>query len=136
VIGAIKSNRKLADQQLSQWPQTLRHQRYQRVQLTATDQRLRTYLVRTLRGKLTKLSFEVCVLIRHRHPRDKHPKYFLCTDLTLSAQQILSIYQKRWPIEVENVYVKQHLGLADFRVQSYEATEKWFAIVFLALVFL
>jgi hypothetical protein len=26
--------------------------------------------------------------------------------------------------------------LADFRVQSYEATEKWFAIVFLALVFL
>jgi hypothetical protein len=25
------------------------------------------------------------------------------------------------------------LGLADFRVQSYEATEKWFAIVFLAL---
>ena len=62
--------------------------------------------------------------------------YFLCTDLSLSAQQILSIYQKRWPIEVDNFYVKQHLGLADFRVQSYEATEKWFAIVFLAFVFL
>jgi transposase len=136
VICAIKSNRKLDDKQLSQWPQTLRHQRYQRVQLTATDQRLRTYLVRALRGKLTKLSFEVCVLISHRHHRDKHPKYFLCTDLALSAQQILPIYQKRWPIEVDNFYVKQHLGLADFRVQSYEATEKWFAIVFLALVFL
>ena len=54
----------------------------------------------------------------------------------MSAQQILSIYQKRWPVEVDNFYVKQHLGLADFRVQSYEATEKWFAIVFLALVFL
>ena len=39
-------------------------------------------------------------------------------------------------IEVDNFYVKQYLGLADFRVQSYEATEKWFAIVFLALVFL
>src|SRR2546430_8352493 len=88
-------------------------------QLPATDQRLRTYLVRTLRGKLTKLSFEVCVLISHRHHRDKHPKYFLCTDLTLSAQQILPIYQKRWPIEVDNFYVKRHLGLADFRVQSY-----------------
>jgi hypothetical protein len=37
---------------------------------------------------------------------------------------------------VDNFYVKQHLGLADFRVQSYEATEKWFAVVFLALVFL
>jgi hypothetical protein len=39
-------------------------------------------------------------------------------------------------IEVDNFYVKQHWGLADFRVQSYEATEKWCAMVFLALVFL
>jgi len=136
VICAIKSNRKLDDKQLSQWPKALRHQRYQRIQLTATAQRLRTYLVRTLRGKLSKLPFEVCVLISQRHPRDQHPKYFLCTDLSLTAQQILPIYQKRWPIEVDNFYVKQQLGLADFRVQSYEATEKWFAIVFLALVFL
>ena len=136
VICAIKSNRKFDDKKLSQWPQALRHQRYQRVQLTATDQRSRTYLVRTRRGKLSQLPFEVCVLISQRHHRDQHPKYFLCTDLSLTAQQILPIYQKRWPIEVDNFYVKQHLGLADFRVQSYEATEKWFAIVFLALVFL
>ena len=39
VVCAIKSNRKLDDQKLSQWPQALRHQRYQRVQLTATDGR-------------------------------------------------------------------------------------------------
>jgi hypothetical protein len=136
VICAIKSNRMLGDKQLSQWPHALRHQRYQRVQLSAADQRLRTYLVRTLRGKLTKLSFEVCVLISQRHHRDKHPKYFLCTDRSLSAQQILPIYQKRWPIEVDNFYVKQHLGLTDFRVQAYEATEKWFAVVFVALAFL
>jgi hypothetical protein len=136
VVCAIKSNRKLDNQKLAQWPQALQHQRYQRVQLAATDQRPRTYLVRTLQGKLTKLPFAVCVLISKRHHRDKHPKYFLCTDLTVSAQQILPIYQKRWPIEVDNFYVKQHLGLADFRVQSYEATEKWFAVVFLALAFL
>jgi hypothetical protein len=136
VICAIKANRTLGDKKLAQWPHALRHQRYQRVQLSAADQRLRTSLVRTLRGQLTKLSFEVCVLISQRHHRDKHPKYFLCTDLTLSAQQILPIYQKRWPIEVDNFYVKQHLGLTDFRVQSYEATEKWFAVVFVALAFL
>jgi hypothetical protein len=119
VVCAIKSNRKLDDQKLSQWSQALRHQRYQRVQLTATDGRQRAYLVRPRQGRLTHLSFDVCVLISKRHPRDKHPKYFLCTDLSLSAQQILSIYQKRWPVEVDNFYVKQHLGLADFRVQSY-----------------
>src|SRR6266436_4885334 len=136
VVCAIKSNRKLDDQKLSQWSQALRHQRYQRVQLTATDGRQRSYLVRPRQGRLTHLSFDVCVLISTRHNRDKHPKYFLCTDLSLSAQQILPIYQKRWPIEVDNFYVKQHLGLADFRVQSYEATEKWFAVVFVALAFL
>jgi Transposase DDE domain len=136
VVWAIKSHRKLADQKRSQWPQALRHQRYPRVQLAATDGRQRSYLVRPLQGRLTQRSFDICVLISKRHPRDKHPKYFLCTDLSLSAQQILRIYQKRWPIEVDNFSVKQHLGLADFRVQSYEATEKWFAIVFLALVFL
>ena len=136
IICAIKSNRKLGDKKLTTWPQALRHQRYQRVLLTATDGRQRTYLVRTLQGKLNKLSFEVCVLISKRHHRDKRPKYFLCTDLALSAREILPIYQKRWPIEVDNFYVKQQLGLADFRVQSYEATEKWFAIVFVALAFL
>lgn len=136
VICAIKSNRKLDNKQLSQWPQALRHQRYQRLQLPATASRQRTYLVRTRQGKLNKLSGEVCVLISQRHPRDKHPKYFLCTDLSLAAQQILLRYQKRWPIEVDNFYVKQQLGLADFRVQSYEATEKWFAVVFVTLAFL
>jgi Transposase DDE domain len=136
VVCAIKSNRQFDHQKLSQWSQALQHQRYQRVQLTATDGRQRSYLVRPRQGRLKHLSFDVCVLISKRHPRDTHPKYFLCTDLALSAQQILSIYQKRWPVEVDNFYVKQHVGLADFRVQSYEATEKWFAVVFLALVFL
>ncbi len=89
VICAIKSNRKLDDQPLAQWPQALQHQRYQRVQLTATDQRLRTYLVRTLQGKLTKLPFAVCVLISKRHHRDKRPKYFLCTDLSWQCTTLL-----------------------------------------------
>ena len=136
VVGAIKSKRKLDDQQLSQWPQALRHQRYQRVQLAATDGRQRSSLVRPRQGRLTPLSCDVCVLISTRHPRDKHPKDFLCTDLSLSAPQILSISHKRWPIEVDNCYVKQHVGLADFRGQSYEATDKWLAIVCLALAFL
>jgi hypothetical protein len=108
VVCAIKSNRQLDDKKLSPWPQALRHQRYQRVQLTATDQRQRTSLVRTLQGKLTTLPCAVCVLISQRHPRDQHPKDFLCTNLALSAQHILSIYQQRWPIAVDNFSVKQH----------------------------
>jgi len=107
VVCAIKSNRQLDDKKLSPWPQALRHQRYQRIQLTATDQRQRTYLVRTRQGKLTTLPFAVCVLLSQRHPRDKHPKYFLGTNRALSAPHILSLDHKRWPIAVDNFYVKQ-----------------------------
>jgi len=136
VICAIKSNRTLDGIKLSQWNQRLKHQPYTRVNPTATDQRKRPYLVRARRGRLKNVPFEVCVLISKRHRGDKRPKYFLCTDLSLSPQQILTFYQKRWPIEVDNYYVKQLLGLGDFRVQSYEAIEKWFAIIFLAYTFL
>lgn len=102
VMCAIKSNRTLGDQKRSPWPHALRHQRYQRVQLAAADQRLRPYLVRALRGKLTTVSFEVCVLLSQRHHRDKHPKDLLCPDRAFSAPHILPIYQKRWPMEVDN----------------------------------
>jgi hypothetical protein len=142
VVCAIKSNRKLDDQKLSQWPQALRHQRYQRVQLTATDQRQRTYLVRQRQGKLHRLPFAVCVLISQRHHRDKHPKYFLCTDLALSAQNILSLYQKRWPIEVDNFYVKHgfltafekwtcnlSMKRAPSRRHVFETNANWFALI-------
>jgi hypothetical protein len=133
VVCAIQSHRTLADKKRSPWPQALRHQRSQRVQLTAPDQRQRTSLVRTLRGKRNPLPFEVGVLISQRHHRDKPPTYVLCTALAFSAQHILPISHKRWPIEVDNFSVKQHGGLADLRVPSSEATEKWCAVVCLAL---
>lgn len=136
VICAIKSNRKFDGKKLSQWNQTLKHRRYQRVSLTATDQKQLTYFARSLKGRLNNLPFDVCVILSKRHPRDKRPKYFLSTDTSLSARAILAKYQKRWAIEIDNFYVKQHLGLTDFRVQSFEATEKWFAIIYLAYVFL
>ena len=136
VIGALKSNRCVNGKQVSQWNRDLKHRRYLRVRLTATEEKGRRYLVRQVTGRLNKVPFDVCVFISKRHPRDSRPKYFLCTDPTLSAQGVLTIYQKRWPIEVDNFYLKQALGLGDFRVQSFEAVEKWYAIVFLALTYL
>jgi len=39
-------------------------------------------------------------------------------------------------VEVDNFYLKDVLGLGDFRLQSFEATEKWFAVVVLAINYL
>ena len=136
VLCALKSNRTLDGVKLSKWNQRLKHQPYTRVYPAATDRRKRPYLVRALQGRLKNVPQEVCVLISKWHRGDKRPKYFLSTDLNLSPQQILTFYSKRWPVEVDNFYVKQLLGLGDFRVQSVEAVEKWFAIVFLAYTYL
>jgi hypothetical protein len=71
-----------------------------------------------------------------KRPGDHFPKYFVCTDTTLTVQQALRIYQKRWPVEVDNTYLKNALGLGDFRQQSFESTQKWFAVVMLAINYL
>jgi len=58
------------------------------------------------------------------------------TDLSLSAQEALRLYQRRWPVEVDNFYLKEGLGIADFRLQSFEATDKWFAVTLVSLNYL
>ena len=136
VICALKRNRTLNGIRVDQWDQRLRHKRYTRIRVPAADGATRTYLVRSVQGHLGGVPFDVCVLISRRHNRDKHPKYFLCTDLTLTAQTVLIWYGNRWPLEVDYWYLKQPLGLGDFRVQAYEAIEKWYAVLHLVLTFL
>lgn len=137
VICAIKSNRRLNRKRVDQHDQALRHKHYTRVRMSAVDEtRPPSYYVRTLCGHVEDVPGQVCVIISRRHPGDKRPKYFLCTDLSLSAQEALRHYQQRWPVEVDNFYLKEALGLGDFRLQSFEATEKWFAVVLLAMNYL
>lgn len=137
VVCALKSNRKIEKQRIDRYDQTLKHKPYQKITLEAVDPRpARTYFVRTVTGHLEKVKQEVCVIISKKSTRDHSPKYFLCTDTSLSAEQALKLYQKRWPVEVDNLYLKQVLGLGDFRLQSFEAIEKWFAVVTLAINYL
>jgi len=137
VVCALKSNRKIEKQRIDRYNQTLQHKPYQQITLEAVDPRpARTYFVRTVHGHLEKVKQEVYVIISKKRRGDPHPRYFLCTDITLSAQQALSLYQKRWPVEVDNLYLKEVLGLGDFRLQSFEAIQKWFAVVTLAMNYL
>lgn len=137
VICALKSNRKLEKQRIDRYHQTLSHKPYQRITLQAVDdRRARTYLVRTVRGHLEDIRQEVYVILSKKRPGDPRPKYFLCTDLSLSAEEALKIYQKRWPVEVDNLNLKEILGLGDFRLQAFEAIQKWFAVVNLAINYL
>jgi hypothetical protein len=101
------------------------------VRVTAADGNKTTYYVRQTTGRLEKVPFDVRVFFSKRHPRDKSPAYFMSTDLTRSAQQALQGYSGRWSCEVVNFYLKTQLGLADFRVQSYQAVDKYMVVVLL-----
>ena len=94
------------------------------------------YYVRTFQGALEEVPGPVCTIISRRHKGDQAPKFFICTDLNLSAQEALRLYQRRWPVEVVNLYLKDGLGVGDFRLQSFEAADKWFAVALVSLNYL
>jgi hypothetical protein len=52
--------------------------------------------------------------------------------LARSVVATLRGYGSRWSCEVVNFYTKTQLGLADFRVRSYEAVERYVLAVHLA----
>ena len=135
-ITALKHNRKLDGQRLDQHTMALRHQRYEKVSVTATDGTRTSYFTRSLTGRLEDLPCDLRVIDSKRHPRAPRSAYFGCTDLSLETQTALQLYAHRWGCETDNVYLKTRLGLGDFRVRLYEAVDKYVATVHLALAYL
>src|SRR4030095_9722700 len=124
VTCGLKGNRTLNGVRLDHLASALRHRRYTRVRVTATDGNTTTYYVRETTGRLSDVPYDVRVWFSKRHPRGKSSAYFLSTDLTRSAQQALQGYGGRWSCEVDNFYLKTRLGLADFRVRSHQCRGK------------
>src|SRR6516225_5784239 len=131
-VCALKSNRKLRGQRLSQFAATLQHKWYTPVRVTAADGGTTTSYVRDAVGRLSKVPFDVRVLFSKRQPRARSWAYFASTDLARSVVETLRGYGGRWSCEVVNFYTKTQLGLADFRVRSYEAVERYVVAVHLA----
>jgi len=131
-VCGLKSNRKFSGQRLDQFGTTLQHKRYTRVRVTAADGNTTTYHVRDAVGRLSKVPFDVRVLFSKRHPRAQSWAYFASTDLARSVVETLRGYGGHWSCEVVNFSTKTRLGLADFRVWSYEAVERYVIAVHLA----
>jgi hypothetical protein len=128
----VRANRHLSGQRLDQCFLAQWHRRYVYVDIRAADGSTWTFLARYLKGRLNKVPFDVRGLVTKRHYRDRHPVYFISTDLTLAPHTALQWYAKRWNCEVDNFRLKQRLGLGDFRLQPYEAIDKFCATVHLA----
>ncbi len=134
-ICATRSKRNLSGRPLSSWWNHLGHQRLQRIRWrTAT--RSHTYLTRHLVGRLRRYPDPVIAIISKRDRGDRHPYYFLCSDVHLSVACILKYYRFRWECEVDNWFLKERFGLADYRLHSVEAIQNWHTLVFAAYAFL
>jgi hypothetical protein len=141
VICALKHNRKFRTPRASEWRQlsqlarSIRNKDFKEVTVKSSDSSTR-YWVYTLRGRLKGLKDEVSIIISKQHQKDKRPKFFLVTDFALSTKEALSRYMRRWPVEVDHLYLKVRLGLGDFRLRSYEGISKYFDLVGLTLAYL
>ena len=89
VIAGIKSNRKVSGQTVSAWHRDLKGRRYAPVRLRLANGKTRTYWVRSVDGRLRGVPGDVRILISQKGPGAKAPRYFLCTETTLSCQDIL-----------------------------------------------
>jgi len=138
VIAGIKSNRKLTGQKVSVVHRLSKGLPYEQVRLGLANGNHRTYWVRVHYGRLRGVPDPVNVVIsqKEKGPGQRAPRYFLCIDTQLTAQEILQRYQKRWAIETDYWQVKMQLGLGDYRLQSYEAIAKWYTVVYLVLAYL
>jgi hypothetical protein len=133
-ICATRYNRVVNDRSVSLWWSHLGHQRIARVHVRSAT-RSRTYLTRHVVGRLRRYPDPVVAIISKRDRRDTTPAYFLCSDTTLSVQTILKYYGYRWQTEVDNWYLKERFGLADYRLHSLEAILRWHTLVFATYAF-
>ena len=72
---------------------------------------------------------EVKLVISRKNQKEV-PKYYICTDLSLSAEEILSIYEDRWDIETAHRESNQKLGFKDYQMQNKKAIERFIQLVF------
>ena len=133
-ICATRCNRNVSDRPLSHWWSHLNHQRITRVVVRSATRR-HSYSTRHIVGQLRHYPDPVVAIISKRKQRDTSPAYFLCSDTTLSVPTVLKYYGYRWQAEVDNWFLKERLGLADYRVRSVEAILRWHTLVFAAYAF-
>jgi hypothetical protein len=134
-ICAAHANRRLGDFYLSEWWHHLGHQRCASFTLRSAT-RSHTYRTRQIIGPLRGQPGDVLAIISKRDRRGATPVYFLCSDPKLAVPSVLKYYNHRWQAEIDNWWLKERFGLADYRLHSLEAILNWHALVFAAYAFI
>ena len=133
LIGAMQTNRIL-------YPHGARTSPHDYASILPPDQfhlvtvKGREYYVHRYQGHLNKIDQAVVLLT---YPKEAFGvctalKVFLCSDLSLSDEQVLEHYSHRWKIEVMFKQQKQYLGLKSFMIRSAKVIDRFLIILTLA----
>ena len=134
-IGALKTNRILYPagirQKLSQFALFL-HKTDAAVRLVTVGNR--QYYVYRYEGKLNGLENAVVLMT---YPKDAFHKpqalrAFLCSDTSLSTEEILTYYQERWGIEVYFRQCKTRLAFDQCQIRSAQGIQRFWLLTSLA----
>ncbi len=131
VIGALKSNRVFRFKEhgikhkLSVYVKNLRNPSFENITFKGE-----AFKVRRIEVYLEGIG-RVVVLISKRM-KDRSKKYILCTDMSLSNEDIMKYYSYRWDIEVGYLYCKDRLGMGQYQMRNMKAIEKYCALIFSA----
>ena len=131
-IGALKTNRILYPMGIRQKASELAlHMRKSdpNVSLVTVDKR--KFYVYRYEGNLNKISNAVVLL---SYPEEcfgnqKALRVFISTDVSLSTQEILDSYAKRWSIELFFRQSKQKLGLDKYQIRSSQGIQRYWLIM-------
>ena len=112
------------------------HKAFQRIWIPhlTNDKVRKTYWVFRKRTRLRHIGDVTMVLSKKRPNASPKRTKILVTNLTeLTARQVLSIYQRRWPIEILFKELKSGLGLGEHQVsKSIDRIEKSIGIAIIA----
>ena len=136
LIGAMKTNRILYPNgprvSAADYASTLKIGQFHSVTVKG-----REYLVHRYEGRLNKIPHAVVLLSypKSAFGQKKALRVFLCSDMTLSDEEILEHYTHRWPIEVMFRQQKRYMGFKTFMVRSTKAIDRLMLILTLAQFF-
>jgi len=127
----IKSDKKIIPEEVSvqvqEYAEELEKEDYKIVKIMVRGKK-KSYSVVERLVELEGIG-KVKLVISRKNQKDV-PKYYICTDKSLQAAEILSIYEDRWNIETGHRESNQKLGFKDYQMRSKKAIERFIQLVF------
>ena len=133
VIGAVRKDRKVNASSISQWSSV-----QNRSAKTVIRQNSYKYKLSSKTGTLTGLTDAFKVLISERQKGRSQcitVRYILCSDVTMSVQEILRHYQNRWLIETFHQIWQHRFGLKNWQLKGMRRQRNLIIITVVALGF-